>query len=392
MRFLQALLTASLLAGGVGAWGQTEDLSLFGFFQNTLQHQTDFIDNPEQNSFLVQQLNLFLQKNLTKRWTSFVNLEIVNSYSSDRNWGALNLEEAWVNYRHSKHLRLKLGLHIPPFNHLNEIKNRTPLLPYVIRPLIYESSFSEVIDLEAHLPARAYIQTSGYAPVGSVKFEYAAYLGNSPNINDQPQRGTTGVDTTATLLVGTRLGLRFEELDLGLRLEDLKIGFSATYDQTNRFAGADSHFGLPATNLSEMGRLRWGVDFRGRLGNAYLEAESARVEHDEETSFLKIDQDFYYATLGYFLRDEVQVFAGYWDTKESFAPYEIVDIDVPNAGFKVDLNERISLKGHYAWVDIDGFELAVGPDGALTPPVAGSEPVEESHGFSFITLAVSAFF
>ncbi|NKB71893.1 MAG: hypothetical protein GKR89_32860 [Candidatus Latescibacteria bacterium] len=388
MRLRHALLSASLLVVGVteGAWGQSGDLRLFGYFQNTFQHQTDIPHQPEQNSFGLQQLNLFLQKNLAPRWTSFVNVEIVNSYSSARSWGALNLEEAWVNYRLSKHLQLKLGLHIPPFNHLNTIKNRTPLLPYANRPLIYESSFSEVIDIEAHLPARAFVQVSGFLPFGGAKMDYAAYLGNSPNINDRADEGITGADTTATLLVGGRLGLRMEELDLGLRMEEVKAGFSATYDQTNRFLGADEFFQLPPTNLKEMPRLRWGVDFKTRIGNAYIEAESARVEYDDGTVHLRIDQDFYYFTLGYFLRDEFQVFAGYWDTKETFAPFEIGDVDVPNAGFKFDLNERVSLKGHYAWVEIEEFSLAVGADGAW------DTPMEETNGFSFISLAISAIF
>ena len=101
--------------------------------------------NKESITFNLQQLNMFFQRDITQQWTSFVNVEILNNYSSSRQWGALNLEEAWVKYRRNNFFSLKLGLQIPIFNNLNEIKNRTPLLPYIIRPLVYETSMSEAI-------------------------------------------------------------------------------------------------------------------------------------------------------------------------------------------------------------------------------------------------------
>lgn len=78
------------------------------------------------NSFILQQLNIFLQKPIGERWTSFNNLEMINSDSSFRGWGAFNLEEAWVHYRIGRAFNLKLGLQIPICNHFNEIKNKMP--------------------------------------------------------------------------------------------------------------------------------------------------------------------------------------------------------------------------------------------------------------------------
>ena len=82
-----------------GAWAQAgeRDLRLFGYFQNNFFHsQANFKDGRvvKQNSFSVQQLNVFLQRDLAPKWTALVNFETLNSYSSSRDWGAFNLEEA----------------------------------------------------------------------------------------------------------------------------------------------------------------------------------------------------------------------------------------------------------------------------------------------------------
>jgi hypothetical protein len=144
---------------------------------------------------------------------------------------------------------LKLGLQIPTFNNLNEFKNRTPLLPFIIRPLVYETSFGEFLALKDFVPARAFVQAYGFLPAGETKFDYAVYLGNSPNINTEPTRGQTGVDTTTAFLVGGRLGIRYGEL---------KLGLSATYDKTNGLADlADTLHRRPA-ELQELPFTRLG--------------------------------------------------------------------------------------------------------------------------------------
>src|SRR5690606_13765889 len=127
----------------------------------------------------MQQLNIFLNKNLSNDFSAFVNLEFTNTFSSERNWGGLNLEEAWMKYSHSDAFNIKAGLLIPKFNYLNEIKNKTPLLPYVGRPTAYEATLAAALNLEAYIPARAFLQVNGLVPVGDGKFDYAVYAGNS---------------------------------------------------------------------------------------------------------------------------------------------------------------------------------------------------------------------
>ena len=198
----------------------TSDLNIFGYFQNSFQHQIETEKDSKENSFSVQQLNLFFQKDLAPDWRAFVNFEFLNSFSSSRQWGAANLEEAWVKYSANEKFNLKLGLLIPIFNNLNEIKNRTPILPYIVRPIVYETSFREFIDVDQYTPERAFAQAYGFIPVGEAKFDYAVYVGNSPNIasSDSIYKGQTGLDTTNTILLGGRIGLRYHDFKLGLSI------------------------------------------------------------------------------------------------------------------------------------------------------------------------------
>jgi len=84
--FISLLL---LSIAGSESFAQREDtpLKVFGYFQNSLQQWTAFQYHPAQNSFGLQQLNLFFQKDLYRNWTAFVNFEALNSFSSSRRWG-----------------------------------------------------------------------------------------------------------------------------------------------------------------------------------------------------------------------------------------------------------------------------------------------------------------
>ena len=144
----------------------------------------------------MQQQNLFIQRDIDRGWRAFLSYEFVNSFSSARRWGSASLEEAWLRYRAGPSLSLKLGQSIPVFNDFNETKNRTALLPYILRPLVYETSFAEFVAVEEYLPQRAFAQAYGHFTRGRLKLDYAVYVGNGPNLNDDPDVGQTGVDTT----------------------------------------------------------------------------------------------------------------------------------------------------------------------------------------------------
>ena len=380
MKLINILLIWLLfLFAATTSFAQTGEtpINIFGYFQNQFKQEEDPNRGRESNTFLMQQLNLFLQKNLHKNWSAFVNLEFLNSYSSSRNTGAVNLEEAWVKYRLNKKFNLKLGLMIPTFNHLNRIKNRTPILPYIVRPLIYESSLSEVVPVDEFTPSRAFVEVNGILPtVNKLKFDYAVFAGNSPNISTLYQPGQSGADTTATFLLGGRIGLRFNEL---------KLGFSSTYDKDSRF---QSRFqDLTEFDFTEIPRLRLGLDLSYSYGPFWLQSEFIRLQYDESTDIVNLDKDFIYSTLGWRITDAMIVYGGFWQTRvhhnrrlgespdAEFQEY-VETTTSPNFGAAYHLSDRIVFKGQY-----------VNFDRSNDNPRVPSNP-----GFKIYSLAVSVSF
>ncbi|MGH7599883.1 MAG: porin [bacterium] len=377
---LVSLLLCSILVSDAFAQREDTPLRIFGYFQNSLQHWTAFANHPAQNSFSLQQLNLFLQKDFSRNWTAFVNFEALNNFSSSRRWGALNLEEAWVKYSANMKFNLKLGLQIPIFNNLNEIKNRTPLLPYVIRPLVYETSFGEFFPIDDFVPARAFVQAYGFLPAGETKFDYAAYLGNSPNINADPQRGQTGVDTTTTFLSGGRVGIRYREL---------KFGLSATYENTNNFIDLADSLGRQPAALQDLPLTRLGGDLSYNVANFSFESEFIIVDVHSGISELKLALNFYYATLGYHFTNELFGYGSYWITDVHasllFPRREQVqdeNLRVSTMGISYDLNDRIRLKGQFTRVR-DYYE---------TQFISQNSIAKSRDKFNVGALAVSVFF
>jgi hypothetical protein len=354
---------------------QESPIKMFGYFQNQFKYEKMKKSGTTSTSFIMQQLNLFLQKDLAKNWTAFINFELVNSFSSNRQWGAYNLEEAWTRFRLSKEFNFKLGLQIPIFNNLNEIKNRTPLLPYITRPLVYETSFNDFLALEEYLPNRAYVQTYGFLSLDNYKLDYALYLGNSPNVNNDPQKGQTGVDTSSTFLVGGRVGVRMKEL---------KFGISGTYDKVNFDFGdtpdSDSVaaiLGVQVSDFERVGRTRLGTDLSYNFWNFSFEGEYISVDYDDNITVWNRGNKFYYTTLGYHITDQLFIYASYWFTEEKFIlvnPNEAgeliiergdFEIIVPNAGLSYSYGDRMTFKLQFAHVDIGSDTSDLVPDEQL---------------------------
>ncbi len=370
-----------LAIASAGAQSQENPLRIFGYFQNSFQQWTAFEFRPKQNSFSLQQLNLFFQKDLGADWTAFVNFEFLNNFSSSRQWGSFNLEEVWVKYRADMRFNLKLGLLIPIFNNLHEIKNRTPLLPYIIRPLAYETSFSEFIPIEFLTPVQAFAQVYGFFPAGEAKVEYAVYVGNSPNINHDPNIDQTGIDTTATFLFGGRLGFRYDEL---------KLGLSATYDKDNFLESEAAELEIPRTELNERPKIRIGGDLSYNFANFSFESEFIKVNFEEGIQELEIELDFYYATVGYHVTEQLLIYGSYWLLGRHAAipapvnaRIEDEDIKVATFGASYNMLDRVRLKAQFSRVRLDEEELQLLPEGVVT---------RTEDDFSIFALAVSVIF
>ena len=379
---LMRIISILFILVGSNCFGQSwsSPLKVFGFFQTSFYQSMHLGGSEDYNTFNTQQLNLFFQKNLTKKWTSFVNFEILNNFSSNKQWGSLDLEEAWIKYYAGPEFTLRLGLQIPIFNNLNEIKNRTPLLPYIVRPLVYESSFGEFLALEEMTPERAFVQTNGFIPISKSKIDYAFYIGNSPNINDNSFINQTGIDTTNTLLFGGRLGYR---------ISDLKMGISATYDKTNAFKYLEPIVNVAEGFLEKVQRTRIGGDLSYDFHNLRLESEFIMVNYEDDVDELKFDKWFHYFTLGYFIDEEVFLYYSYWFTEEYYnynnpasANLDIknatIKVVVPTVGLSYHMTERITFKGQFAQARIlDSEEYKL---------------LEEHKTENIFSLAVSVFF
>lgn len=348
------------------------DLEIFGFAQAKIQKFADdskmtmdialpsgevmevpiYEGKTNYTSSSVQQLNLFFRKELSDRFTSWVNLEFVNSFSSEKNWGALNLEEAWVSYKYNDLLNVKAGLLTPRFNYLNEVKNRMPLLPYITRPLIYETSLKAFFKTSNYLPERAFLQIYGNMPAGKLNLDYAVFAGSAEEdyINSSDTNRVLGADTVNLKTFGGRMGMRYDEL---------RFGVSASFDKDNQ----------QATIKEDVSRIKIGADLGYSFYNFFLEAEVIKVILDPKNSTENMDKLFYYALLGYNINEQVFAYGAYNYLEDA------TDL-VLKGGFNSYLVgtgyrpiESVVLKGEYNIVKNDNkFSMVTDPS---LPPMTG---------------------
>jgi hypothetical protein len=311
-----------------------DDLHLFGFFQGHYRYSSQQGIEGQDNisSFSLQQLNALLMKQFDPRFSAFVNVELTNSFSTDRGWGTLRLEEAWARYNHSPRVGVKAGLLVPTFNNLNEVKNRTPLLPYIFRPLAYETSFAGVFDLENFTPQQGFVQVSGALPLGQARLDYATYAGNnSPEFAAQHTSGSvvSGTDMSTSKMFGGRVGVRWQGITAGV---------SGTRDQRDishdlvlllgQPAEVLASIGLPSQFvIGQMNRTRIGGDLSLQRGNLFAEAEIINVDNGtsaEQNALLAtlsavtesaispgVDALFYYGLIGYDFTDRFFAYGMY---------------------------------------------------------------------------------
>lgn len=324
-RLCAALLAVTFLAPLGHA--QADGANIYGFFQAQGQYNTTEMApqfggaTSEDATFSIQQLNVFLANQFSTDFSAFVNTEVRNTLSTGDGFGELRLEEAWLRYHQSPALNIKAGRLIPTFNNLNEIKNRTPLVPYIFRPHVYESSYERTLAIGQFVPDQAYLQAYGVIPVGEVRADYAAYVGNGDvtNLASAEDAQIAGQDTTLSKLVGGRLGARWH---------GLKAGVSATKDSPQH--GGFTIFGQPmegVDGLGEMDRTRIGADLSFTLGRVFGEAEYIGVFYhldDEQQAAVdavsqasggfipnEFDGTFYYGLLGVNLTEKVFVYGRY---------------------------------------------------------------------------------
>lgn len=354
-RFCYALLVAGLCLSVQKGMAQDNDLNIFGYFQSSFTHSLPAEDSTlgkTNNTFAVQQLNLFLSKNISDDFSAFVNVELVNSFSSERNWGGLNLEEAWMKYYNSDAFSIKAGLLIPRFNNLNEIKNRTPILPYAQRPLVYEASIADLISLEDFVPQRAYLQVYGNMSVADgAMFDYAAYVGNSNRAYIASANGagyTRGADSTLFKMVGGRVGMK---------IGDLKFGVSSTYDREKQMTAPLVIGNIPRIRIG--GDLSYsiaGFSFEGEIiavRYTLTDVQQGKIDalqNNPQTAVFgtSLDKNFYYGNLSYNITPQLYVYAGYGYMESMINAFWKNGFTSITGGAGYRVNEAIVLKAQYA--------------------------------------------
>ncbi len=378
-RFQCLVFVSHLMVGVLPAFSQ-DDLEIFGYFQANYQENRVGVttsnsalnirqeSKDKNNSFVIQQINLFLKRDLGSNFTAWMNFELTNSYSSDKNWGSFNLEEAWMKYGMSNAFNVKAGLLIPTFNNLNEVKNRMPYLPYISRPVVYEASLSELLKPSDYLPERANVQVYGAIPAGGAKVEYAAYVGNSEtdDINSGVSVGLAvrGLDTTSYKTVGGRLGLK---------MNNLKLGVSAAFDRDNQ----------NATGLGNVKRTKLGADLSVTEFGFTFEGELISVQHDLSTPGVDLDKSFYYGTLTYDFTQSIFGYVSYSFIKDKANPVLVDGVQAYFVGGGYRPTSRLTLKAQYIIVKID--------DGQV--PVPGLPfPLKFELDLNQLLLGVSVFF
>lgn len=342
------------------SFAQDEDeLYVFGFAQVlfnakmmdfTVNESTlipfEFEQSFESNSFSLHQVNLFFQKPINERSLFFLSLEASGSYSTKTPSGNFEIPEGWINYRFSELLELKAGLLLPKFNNLTEIKNRLPLFPYLIRPLMYEGLLSSLVYVEDYKPQSAYFQISGSKKIRpSHSLEYALYVGNAENsflskqiddsftVNENSAALYRGENLNTALLFGGRIGVI-------QNLQNFKAGVSFTYDKDNKTKEENSMFRLPGLTtpvLGEIDRYRLGFDLSFNIADFSFEGEYMGAFHDHSVvrktpaySNANLNKFFLYSGLTYHISEQFYAF-GYYSLSKDYS-YEFIHANTPSAG------------------------------------------------------------
>jgi len=342
-----------LLSVSAVMFGQSDDLKIFGYFQNNYTNFNVYTGDNQVlnvNSFLMQQMNLFFQKNFNPEFSAFVDFEFTNSYSSQDSIGGFKIQEAWFKYSPSSLLNVKAGVFIPRFNNFNEIKNRTVLMPYVYRPIAYETYFFSQFGTGEFVPTSANLQVYGDIPVGELRLNYTGFYGNSETnyLNKNTNFWGPGQDPTNYKLVGGRIGAEYDNLQLGA---------SATYDRKNLDKASNGYM-ISTYNLGNVARTRVGAYLNYSLKGFELESELIKVYYNlsdaqkqtlatnpfNPTSF---DKTYYHANLLYNFTDKLGAYVGYDYLKAQDNFFTSQGLKIYNYGVCYKVLDSIILKAQY---------------------------------------------
>lgn len=362
---VSVLFTQSVLAQ------EDESLQIYGYAQSLVNARfTDYtiyenekigipfdqVFSHRSTTLSLHQLNLFFRRSLNEKASFFVNLEASNSFSSRTPSGYIEIPEGWLSYRFSEHSEFKIGMILPRFNNLLEVRNRLPLFPYLIRPIVYENLVESIYRPEDYRPENAFAQYVYNRPINDhLYLDAAFYVGNSENsflakfsAKDVGTEGGSieeyssiyvGENTNTALLWGGRVGIENN-------FSTFKLGISGTYDEDNKTREEASILALPGAvtpaSFGEVKRYRIGADLSFMYKKFDVEYEFISVLHNHDQirsispSFqsVNLNKTFQYINVTYNISDQVYAFGGANYNQD--LTYEFTLNDSPEAaGFMV---------------------------------------------------------
>ncbi|HRI48291.1 MAG TPA: hypothetical protein PK559_14380, partial [Ignavibacteriaceae bacterium] len=314
------------------------------------------------NHMGIGQLNLLFNNNFGDDFSAFINFELTNNYSSSKGFGSFNLQEAYFKWDGPDYLKVKFGSVIPQFNGLYQVYNKTPLMPFLVRPKLYEVNMENLVDIFDILPQKALLHINGTFPLEKASIEYSAFLTNpvnkfisSPNNDLIPGYVSYGQSAVNYVGLGGRLGFNYGGFNVG-------VSVSADKDNKRRFI---SDVNGNEVDLGDLLRTRLGFDFDFNFAGFNLKGEylkvSSKVTSDIQDSLNawnnadpyyignSFDKEFYYVLLQYNITEKLFAYTMYDYLTDKVDPFffGLEGYYGIHVGGGYNLNDNIVLKAQY---------------------------------------------
>lgn len=377
---------------------ENNNLNIFGSLQTIVFSENfqfkvikpiDSIYKTERISFAMKQLDLYLNKNLNDNFNVFIDLEMKLNFSSEKNWGDINLQEAWLKYENCDYYNIKFGLLNPKFNNLNEIRNRLVLIPTIFRPIVYEGLLSNVFSSEDFVPEKAFLQISGLIPFGVLSFDYAVYWGNGESSFISNNDGLSHNDSISYIsgvdnidfdnkLFGARIGITKND-------ETFKTGISITKDSDNKLDTTYLDMGIKLIPQGMIPRLRIGFDLSFEFWKFEILSEYIHVFYDKNkiSKDIQLSQQFLFATLIFNILDDLYTYGTYQFMEDNFLKFDSKAIVI---GFGYKINESIVAKTE--WIRYNQVNMYP----PKMPSILATPGLETAFTVNYLMAGVNVFF
>jgi hypothetical protein len=318
-------------------------------------------DSAEAMSFQLQQLNMIVSSDIGSDLFGYVNLEMTNSTNTILDFGGIAIEDVFVRYNYNKYLKVKVGHFTPRFNSFSQTYNKFPIIPYIIRPFFYEKAWAGMVPPEDILPQKAFLQVYGFLPLGSLKLDYAAFVGNPENsflfMNGESVTAEPGTNKSMNVTVGGRVGLRGDMFDLGVSVSHDKDQIPTLIDQ-----GEDA----------EQTRFRIGADLFVEYKMFSLTGEMIYVTYDFDGDLApwgawdlvntfnntsktpeSLDKIAFFVTLNANITDKLFVYGTYNHFQDYYSDVFLNGLKGPFLGAGYSFNHKATLKFQYEHSTVD---------------------------------------